>query len=47
MLEQEARTVKKDKYALKYTLQTALLLFIPLAMPTLAVYQELRKRSHQ
>ena len=35
----------KDKYARKYTLQSALLL-IPLAVPALAVYQERQKRSH-
>lgn len=35
----------KDKYAGKYTLQS-LILLLPLALPVLAVYQELQKRSH-
>jgi hypothetical protein len=35
----------RDKYAGKYMRQSTLLL-IPLAVPTLAVYQELQKRSH-
>jgi hypothetical protein len=34
----------KDRYAAKYTLQSALLL-VPLAMPILAGYQELQKRG--
>jgi hypothetical protein len=34
----------KDRYAGKYTLQSALLL-VPLAMPILAGYQELQKRG--
>lgn len=34
----------KDKYAVKYTLQSAILLLVPLAMLMLAVYQELQKR---
>jgi heme/copper-type cytochrome/quinol oxidase subunit 2 len=35
----------RDKYAGKYLRQSTLLL-IPLAVPALAVYQELQKRSH-
>src|SRR5690348_1209474 len=35
----------RDKYAGKYMHQSTLLL-IPLAVPALAVYQELQKRSH-
>jgi hypothetical protein len=35
----------RDKYAGKYMRQSTLLL-IPLAIPALAVYQELQKRSH-
>ena len=35
----------KEKYMGKYRRQSTLLL-IPLAVPTLAVYQELQKRSH-
>ena len=35
----------KDKYAGKYMRQSTILL-IPLAIPVLAVYQELQKRSH-
>jgi len=35
----------KDKYAKKHTFQSTLLL-IPLAVPTLAAYQELQKRPH-
>ncbi len=34
----------KDRYAGKYLLQSALLL-VPLAVPALAIYQELQKRS--
>jgi hypothetical protein len=34
----------RDKYAGKYMRQSTLLL-VPLAIPTLAVYQELQKRS--
>jgi hypothetical protein len=37
----------KDRYAGKYTLQSIILLLMPLAMLLLAVYQELQKRSHQ
>jgi hypothetical protein len=37
----------KDRYAGKYTLQSIVLLFTPLAMLLLAVYQELHKRTHQ
>jgi len=35
---------QKDQYAVKYTMQSTLLL-IPLAMPMLAVYRELQKRG--
>lgn len=35
----------KDKYAGKYMLQSIILL-LPLAVPALAMYQELQKRSH-
>lgn len=35
----------KNKYAGKYTLQS-LLLLVPLAVPVLAAYQELQKRSN-
>ncbi len=37
----------KDAYARKYTLQTTMLLLVPLVMPVLAVYQEVRHRSRQ
>ncbi len=37
----------KERYMLKYTLQATLFLFIPLAMPALAVYQEWQKRALQ
>lgn len=37
----------KERYALKYTLQATLFLFIPLAMPALAMYQEWQKRALQ
>ena len=36
----------KDRYAAKYTLQSILLLLMPLAMLLLAVYQNVSKRSH-
>jgi len=42
--EVEFELEHKDKYAGKYTLQSALLL-VPLAMLILAVYQELQKRG--
>ncbi len=35
----------KERYLLKYTLQSALFLFIPFAMLALAIYQERKKRS--
>jgi hypothetical protein len=35
----------KDIYAKKYTFQSTLLL-VPLAVPTLAAYQEMHKRTH-
>lgn len=35
----------KDRYARKYTHQSIILL-LPLAVPALAMYQELQKRSH-
>jgi hypothetical protein len=35
----------KEKYAKKYAFQSTLLL-IPFAMPAIATYQELQKRSH-
>ncbi len=37
----------KDTYAGKYTLQSILLLLMPLAMLLLAVYQDLQKRTRQ
>ena len=37
----------KDTYARKYTLQTAMLLLVPLVLPLLAVYQEVHHRSRQ
>ena len=37
----------KDTYARKYTLQTTMLLLVPLVLPLLAVYQEVHRRSHQ
>jgi hypothetical protein len=37
----------KDRYAGKYTLQSIILLLMPLAMLLLAAYQELQKRSYQ
>jgi hypothetical protein len=37
----------KDRYAGKYTLQSIVLLLMPLAMLLLAVYQDVSKRSHQ
>jgi hypothetical protein len=37
----------KDRYAGKYTLQSAILILAPLGLLILAVYQELQKRSHQ
>ena len=37
----------QDRYAGKYTLQSILLLLMPLAMLLLAVYQDVYKRSHQ
>lgn len=37
----------KDAYARKYTLQTTMLLLVPLVLPLLAVYQEMHPRSHQ
>jgi hypothetical protein len=37
----------KDTYGGKYTLQSILLLLMPLAMLLLAVYQDLQKRTHQ
>jgi hypothetical protein len=37
----------KGRYAGKYTLQSIILLLMPLAMLLLAVYQGLSKRSHQ
>ena len=37
----------KDTYGGKYTLQSILLLLMPLAMLLLAVYQDLQKRVHQ
>ncbi len=37
----------KDIYARKYTLQTAMLLLVPLVLPLLAVYQEMHHRSRQ
>jgi hypothetical protein len=36
----------KDRYAGKYTLQSIILLLMPLAMLLLAVYQNVSKRSH-
>jgi hypothetical protein len=37
----------KDTYARKYTLQTTMLLLVPLVLPLLAVYQEAHHRSRQ
>ncbi len=37
----------KDTYARKYTLQTTMLLLVPLVLPVLAAYQEVHRRSHQ
>jgi hypothetical protein len=37
----------KDTYARKYTLQTTLLLLVPLVLPLLAVYQEVHHHSRQ
>ncbi len=37
----------KDTYSRKYTLQTTMLLLVPLVLPLLAVYQEMHHRSHQ
>jgi hypothetical protein len=37
----------KDRYAGKYTLQSIVLLLMPLAMLLLAVYQDVSKRPHQ
>jgi len=37
----------KDRYAGKYTLQSIILLLMPLAMLLLAVYQNVSKRSHR
>ena len=37
----------KATYARKYTLQTVILLLVPLVLPVLAVYQELHHRSRQ
>jgi len=39
--------VHKDTYARKYTLQTTMLLLVPLVLPLLAVYQEVHHRSRQ
>lgn len=36
----------KHKYAVKYTLQSAILILAPLGLLILAVYQELQKRSY-
>jgi len=36
-----------DTYARKYTLQTTMLLLVPLVLPLLAVYQEAHHRSRQ
>jgi len=37
----------KDSYAGKYTLQSIILLLMPLGMLLLAVYQNVSKRSHR
>jgi hypothetical protein len=37
----------KDTYARKYTLQTTMLLLVPLVLPLLAVYQEVRYRARR
>lgn len=37
----------KDTYARKYTLQTTMLLLVPLVLPLLAVYQEVHHRSRR
>ena len=35
----------KDAYSRKYTLQTTILLLVPLVLPVLSVYQEMHRRS--